>query len=383
MSWPVIEPELPPLSQRRSFHVTALVVVLAVAVAAVVVVVVRSGGGGSTAKSKPPLPAPGRLVAYDEKTGRLVVERPDGRHRAVDSELLTDRPIASPDGRFVLTFNGADLFTVADGRISRRHSPLPSAGSQGSIPGQPFADHDRWLMSPTTFGSNKLSLVPTSGGRSRALGTGDSATADPVAPGIYVSIAKGRPLPLPDEPQIQVTPDVRVERRIIGQPTRVIATAARLNRLAGVPPSVKLLISATPSPHGRAVLVYARALTGTATRTLLAVFDTRGRLVDDVSAAHITGGDWSSDDSHIAYQTGQADRLVVWQPASQQTNVINVPPISTRYYDCAWSPDGDWIACAGGRDPLSSTPTRRLIVDVAHRRAQSTPSSDSPLVWLP
>lgn len=383
MNWPAIEPELPPLSERRSFHVISLLAVLAVAVTAVVVVVVRSGGGSEHVAKTRPLPAPGRLLAYDDKTGHLVIELPDGRHRKVDKQLLTDHPTASPDGGYVLTANGADLFSIAGGRITRQHTPLPSMGSLGAIPGQPFADHDRWLLSPTRYGgSNTLTLVPRAGGPGRFLGTGDNVSADPVAPGVYTSVPKGHPVSLPDNPQIQVRPDVRVEHRVVGKPARTIATAAQLDSLAGLPRSVKLFISAGPSPHGRYLLIYARALDGNTARTLLAVFDQHGRLVDRVTARHITGGDWSPDDKRIAYQTGSS-RLTIWQPAANHATTIDVPAVATWYYECAWSPNGDWLACAGGRDPLTSGPTRRLVVDVAHRRAQSMPAGDSPLIWLP
>jgi len=355
-------------------------VLVVVAVVAVVVVVV--GSGGSTATTPPPLPAPGRILAYDEKSGQLVIERPDGRQRVLDRHLLTGRPNASPDGRYIVTDSGGELFVIRGGRIVKRRSPLPDVGTDGSIFGQPFADDDRWALAPNTFSSTTLTLVPLAGGRTRSLGEADAVAADPAAPGIYVSVGTGRSVPLPSDTRIQVQPDVRVERRIIGKPTRTIVTAAQLDRLAQLPPSVKLMISVTPSPHGRDVLVWARSLAAGQPRTLLAVFEPNGHLVDHVAGAHIAGGYWSPDDTRIAYTDSQPNRMILWQPAAHSTRSIAIPASAMDVYSCVWSLDQVWVACASGHVTLRPGPSRRLLVDVNGGRTETTSSSDEPLIWL-
>ncbi|HET7530372.1 MAG TPA: hypothetical protein VFJ98_05375 [Mycobacteriales bacterium] len=380
MMWPELEPERPPWWHGRRSWLLAAGVAAAAAVAAVLLVVSASRSPVSTPRSSA-LPAPGRLLVYDANGGRLLVERPGGGQRSVVHHVI-GRPTTSSDGRYLLTDSG-QLFVVRDGRVVERTSPLPSLESNRFVPGPPFADHDRWVLTPTSFSSGKLTLMPLGGGQPRSLGAGDGVAADPTAPGLYVSVARGQPVSLPGDSQVTVVPDVRVERRILGQRPRTITTAAQLDQLAHLPASAKLSISMSPSPLGHAVLVVARSLTSSRPRVLLAVIDPNGHLLDHVSGAQLAGGDWSPDGRQVAYEDRAAHRLVIREPAGRRSRSIELPKDTTTYGACVWSPDAKWLSCPVGAPHLQSEPTNRIVVDLERGRTEVAPSDGAPLLWLP
>jgi hypothetical protein len=340
-----------------------------------------SGGGHHGAK-QPVLSAPGRLLAYDNGTGRLVFEDVTGTGRVVTREVLNGNPLVSPDGRFVLTDTGNDLFAVGANSVRVLHSPTSSANGQANTPFQPFADHDRLVVAPRPFTSNPgVSLVPRKGGRPVRLGTADDVAGDPAAPAVYVTVGTGRIVSSPQDPSVQIQPDSRVEWREAGHPARVIVTAARLNRFAGLPGNTRLLMSASPSPDGSLVLVSASSLSARHLGTAIAVFTAKGRLVGKLVGPHLGGGYWSSSSNELAYFVGP-NRLVLWQPATDQRRAMTVLTSPTSPWgDCVWAPNDDWVTCLG-RAPELGGQNKRLLVDLTTEQSEIINAADEPLAWL-
>lgn len=382
MPLPPLEPEREPVLARRGFRLGAVGVVVLGGVAAGLVL--GLSGGGHPGSTQPRLSAPGRLLAYNNVTGHLVFENIDGTDRVVTRQVLNGNPLMSADGRFVLTDTGNDLFAVGANKIRVLHSPTSSANGTAVTPFQPFADRDRMVVAPRPFTSNPgVALVPRKGGRPLRLGVADDVAGDPAAPAVYATVGTGGLVSSPRDPSLQLQPDSRVEWREAGHPARVLVTAANLDRRAGLPDKVRLLMSVYPSPDGSHALVSGGSLSARHIDTVLAVFDSKGQLVDDIVAGpRIRGGSWSATSNQLAYFDG-ANRLVVWQPDTHQKRAVTVPTSpTTPWSDCVWAPDNEWITCIG-RAPEQGGRSKRLVVDLATRRSEIVNAADDPLAWLP
>ena len=382
MSLPTLEPERDPVLARPGFRLGAI----GVALAAIVTGLVLGLSGGSHRHATPPVHAPpGRLLAYDNATGHLVFENLDGKRRVVVPSILTGTPTLSPDGSYVLTDSGNELFQLGSSgyTLTAVKSPVSSVHGTSNTPAQPFADHDRMVLAPRPFSAHaRLVLTPIHGGQPLQLGSADDAAGDPTARAAYVTVATGSPVPAPSDPQFDLQPDGRVELRQPARAARVIVTAARLDQLARLPNTVKLLISIDPSPDGRRLLVVGRSLDANHPGGVLAVFDTADyRLIDHVAGPQISGGYWSHIGDRLAFFDGPRG-LALWRPSAQLVPLVVPRSSVTQWVGCVWAPGDDRLACAANGTSAQPQPNKRLLVDLKTGQAETVSASDEPLEWL-
>jgi hypothetical protein len=381
VSFPALDPE----PERRTVSGRLVVIVVGVlvvaGVAAVVVQATRGNGRQAAAPARQlVLHPPARLIAY-AASGNLVLEDAGGSRRAVQPGIVDGSPVASSDGRYVLSGSGSDFFAVSATGL-RRLAPLPTATNDTSEPGPPFADHDGYLLAPNeAFGDVPVELVPVHHGRDVFLGTADMAAGDPASLGAFVVVPSPHgSVPDPRDQQISVRPDVSVQLRRAGRPTRTLLTAARLDRMLGVATSTKVTIAVAPSPDGRFVLVEGAAITPVA-NDVDVVLRRNGTKVATTAPASFFASSWSAHDDTLAVIDNDEHELELGRPGAVPV-VLRLPSVGVSWSGCDWSADDTWLACAGwGRS--AQAPSRRLVVDVNRGLTQVTRTTDAPVAWMP
>jgi hypothetical protein len=357
----------------------------AAALSALAVVGVAAGCGGHSNKSSgSSVPnAPGRILGYDDSKSQLLTESLAVTQRTLIPGSVSAAPNTSADNKYLVTYNGDGMFKVTATGVQKVHSPVMlTTNSDRSIPGQPFLDHNRYILAPTNGSKNGLvKAVPLHGGKSVVLGRADDETGDPTAVAAYATIAKGPQVTDFSEESAQLQPDGSIVRMTVGHAPHTLMTAKTFEQLGGLPSNSELLMYAEPSPDGRQVLVSANPINAANPRTVYVVIKPDGTMGAKLVGAHLTGGYWSNDGSKIAF-FNNANQLVIWQPSTNVSTTVPLPRQSSGWYSCIWSPDNNWFGCAGGHAVVRGDPTTRLLVDLATKKTATVPTGDYPVVWL-
>lgn len=368
-------PDDPEPDRRHRGRLIAAVAVVVVVGGAVAGAVVGTAGGRSprTQRSaQPRVPAPGRLLVWDTDAQRIDIETPDGvQSRPASSRQIVGYPLASPDGHYLVTQQGADLLTVAGSRLTARTPQLgPPTNGSGFLPQFPFADHGHYLIAPRPPSSEAtVGLVDQRTNHYVRLGSGDDAAGDPAAPAVYVAVAHGRPVPN--------QPDDRIERRTTTGRRAIVVTAAQIRRLAHLPAHQLLNLATVPGPDGAGVAVLATAVAGEG--GVVVAVTSAGRVVEVVHGRGLGVAGWSPDGRDLAVVAGRPVRLLIWSRADHRITSTALPS-SSEWFSCVWEPSDTWIACAGalpGRRVDS-----RLLVDLGSHHSWVVPAGGMPVVWL-
>lgn len=395
--FPALDPEPPP---RPWWH-WALLPSAAVTIAAVTIAAVnlwpsahrgRPVTGGPAA---PVITAGGRVVVQ-LKDGSLEEADPDGRHRQPLTALGrlpgVDLPgfgtvAVSPDNRYLALGDG-ELITLSGGRPAVAATKLRFNSQTTSTYLNPFADHDRALVSvydlygATTSAPIFVSDVAT--GHRAGLGTGDQASGDPRAPGAFVSVAAPvRPSATVQDNQL--SPDARLELRDIGhRPVRLV-TAGQVDRMLGQPVDLQVAMVPYPDPSGDKVAVEVAAIAGGQTAAIV-VLDRGGHLIDSVQATmgpllkqRLT---WSPDGQLLAFPTlgDGGTELTFWTVGGQVLTTQFLDPSDT-YGSCLWAPDGSAVMCAAYRTPKRD-PVAWTVANTHGGGMVWVTSPGTPVAWL-
>jgi hypothetical protein len=356
--FPLLDDEPPPRPWWQRLLVPLAVIVVAGAVGAAVTLWPTSSPGSRPAAgdARRLVGLPGVIVSVAPDQ-YLVVSGPDGS-RPVEVKALGnvgDAVYPSLDDRYMSLGNGqivATSPTRVPALASTRVGLFPGDQNSGFI--EPFADHDRELvvlLSPsfstaTDFVVSEVSLAT---GRSVPLGIAHQVAGDPQGRGVFVSVAG--PV-APTTSVTDVSPDSRLELREAGLPTRVLATAAAINRALGQDPRRPVALTPYPNPAGTQIAVTVQAQSGGSTSGVV-ILNRRGRVLGTVATPNGPAGSdavsWSPSGLSVAFTSigpGGPD-LRIWSPGQLRTEAF---PAGSKDNFCLWSPDGQTLLCSSGQD---------------------------------
>jgi hypothetical protein len=392
--FPALDPEPPPPPWWRRLIRPAAVLVAAALVVAVIRLVPWPGatsrpaaGRAAAGPAGPPVRAGGHIVAVSPE-GQLVTAAPDGRHvmRFTGFGRVGDSVAAAPDLRYLALLNG-QLISIRPGpALVGIPAQIPLSSSDTVALPDPFADHDQAVATvldygdPSASAQNPVSVIQAATGQTAPLGTGDQVAGDPQALGVFVSVAAP---PRPSAAVVPLTADAAVELRDTGRPAVTLATAAALNRAAGLGAGLPVALAPFPSPSGAKVAVAIRPASGGPV-TGVVVLSRTGRRLAQLNLARpgqaaIPGSlRWSPSGRSLAWLVaGARPALTVW-PAGGQTVRISLPGKGS-YGTCVWSPGGGSVLCplTGGRA------VTWVVAPATGGRPAVARGAGVPVAWLP
>lgn len=312
----------------------------------------RSGA----AAARPSLPAAvdrGRIVVL-APAGYLALADPDGTHVTRMSALgnAGQSVTAAPDGRFLSLGNGQFAVVRNGATLAAYPSKVPLSSNYAAAQPDSFAYHDRDVVMLGNNGGgssysvqNPITVFSLGTGSSTPLGIGDAVAGDPLAAGVFASVAAP---PTASATVTQVTPDSRVELRDAGRPALVLATAGALNRDLGQGRNGPVQLIPYPDPSGDKIAVVVRSASHSQEGGGIVVLNRAGRVLATRATPFGVPGipAWSPSGASLAYastgSTGNA--LFIWtvgQPGAPRA----VPSGDSTYVWCVWSPDGRSILC--------------------------------------
>ena len=346
-----------------------------------------AGRAGHRQAAGPAVRAGGRVV-FVTPSGDLALANADGSHIARASSLgvVGNALGASPDHRYLSLVNG-QVISIRRGPVLASYPakvPL-SSNATVALP-DPFAGHERFVVrlmdygDPTQSASNPISVVSIATGRSVSLGTGDQVEGDPVANGVFASLAAP---PRGSAVALQTNPDARVVLRDAGRPQAVLATAGVLSHAVGLARSLPVSLAVYPAPSGAEVAVTVRPASGGSDGGVV-ILSRSGRIVTTLRARGLAGPAlgapvWSGSGRALAYlraSSSGAPALTVWSGGGRIL-IHPLPSSAGRYGACVWSPDGRSVLCpAGSGSEWVVVPAAGGPPGVAH-------GPGSPVAWLP
>jgi hypothetical protein len=385
--FPLLDEEPPPRPWWQRLLIPAGVIVLAGAVGAAVALWPTSSPAhrSATGQARRLAGLAGRIVAVAPDHG-LVVSAPDGS-KVVPVKALGNVGYAvypALDNRYLSLGNGQIVATSparSPALASTKVSFFTGDQSGGFI--EPFADHDRELviLANPGFGTTTdviISEISLSTGRSVKLGIGHQIAGDPQARGAFVSVA-GQVAATTSV--TDVVPDARVELREAGQPSRVLAIAAAINRALGQPPRLSVALTPYPNPSGTEIAVKVQPQGGGSTSGVV-ILNRRGRVLGTVATPKGPAGSdavsWSPAGNSLAFTSvgPAAPDLRIWSNGQLRTEAF---PAGAKGNFCLWSPDGKSLLCTSGQDNgrpwLFASPSGGTMTTVT--------GAGFPVAWLP
>lgn len=319
----------------------------------------------------------GATTWVDPIGGRSLVVPPPKGFRGMD-------PLAvSSDGATLLDSDGT-LLTVDDGSEVARPTPITALLSAATSPAQPtaFADGNRAVLLLTRTGPQAATaaLVDLSDDRQVDLGPVDSAGADPLSLGAFVSAptASGGA-----EHAIPALSDARIELRMAGRGPALLATAGDLDRAVGWPPDTPVRMDVYPNSTGDAVaVVLHRPGPPPGGDIPIVILNRQGALLAVLTnGSGLSSGSqprWSPGGHQIAYPTSTRAGPALTISTETGAPETYPAPSSTTFGSCIWSPASTDVVCqsriAGRARWLYATPTAGHLI--------STRSVGEPLTWL-
>jgi hypothetical protein len=391
--------------------------VAAGAVAAVVLLTLPSSSSSASGQARF-ADGDGLVVFEQQPSGLLGTAAPDGSHRVMLTRIGAlrgrDLPVASSDGHYLVNTQGQLVTMGPAGPASvsnlAERAGLTATAQAAEWERVTFADGSRYVVATEcdTASSGNQSwvahLIPTAGGRQRALGTITDSAGDPASAGALVS-APGSASAASSLFLCfgsQSAPDQAIELLRPGQPPRTIVTAATLTGALGWPRGTTVQVFAFPSPDGSLLALDVVAgnpqtVTGPPTREGMAVLTRAGKIVADmrIPAGTYPQLRWSPDGQQIA--SCQAVRKVrssvtVWavgQGRGMAARTIVLP----GHHDLSctqllWSPDGSQLIYAAQSTSKGITQADNLqrgwtVIDLRSGRVHDVTAPGQPAAWLP
>ena len=327
--------------------------------------------------------AGGRILSVTV-VGDLALSDPDGRHRTPLNSLgkVGQMVTASPDHRYLSLFNG-QVIIVRDGpALAFEHTKVILSSLTATAWPDSFADHERALVMLADYGdpalssSIPISVVPLATGRPVSLGVGDQVAADPLALGVFTSVAAPT---RPSAAVLQANADSGIVLRDAGRAPVSLATAGVLNQDIGQPSSAPVVLVPYPSPSGTQVAVTVRSAAGGSAAGIV-VLSRAGRLVGrvPVSSGALGAVAWSPSGASLAYRStggSTGSELRIWT-IGRRGAASEFPASGTSYGGCVWSPDGIWVLCA------STDGENWAIARAMGGRMAVLPGAGFPVAWL-
>ena len=284
----------------------------------------------------PAVRATGRVVLVTG-SGSLALANPDGSHLARPGGLgnVGDAVAASPGNRYISLLNGQVISISAGPRLASFPGKIQlSSNTTVTLP-DPFADHGRAVVmlhdygDPTFSSSNPISVISIATGRSVSLGSGDQVAGDPVAAGVFTTLAG----PLPTSAvSLQNNPDATVVLRDAGQLLVLLAAAGELSHDVGLPRRLAVSLAVYPSPSGASAAVTVRPAGGGPDGGIV-ILTRAGRMVAALPVRRGAGPDlsapfWSPSAKSLAYLSTSrsgAAQLSIWATAGRSCPAISRP----------------------------------------------------------
>jgi hypothetical protein len=372
----------------------------------------------SSASSSPP-PAPfadreGLVVFEQQPSGDLGTAAPDGSHLKMLAKVGvlqgTDVPVASSDGRYLVTLEGQLVTMGPAGPASISQVPATqSAAASFSGVGWAmvsFADGTKYVVATECAGDASGSqqwvadLVPTAGGgKDRILGPVTNAVADPESAAAIVSEPVSSSAASQNQCQgPQQAPDQAIVLRGPGQTARTIVTAAELTGALGWSPGTPVLLSADPDPGGSllalsVVVDNPGQESSGQVRQAVVVITRTGRIMAHMPLPADAGlMQWSPDGQRLA--VCQARRhapssVAVWTVGQAARTVMLPGHQDLGCYQLLWSPDGNQLMYAGspraggGLTALEDLQHGWTVIDLRTGRTHDVTAPGQPAAWLP
>jgi hypothetical protein len=396
--FPALDPEPPPRPWWWRTAVAAGVLAAVAAVAAAVTFWPSSSAPvrPAPAAGRPHLPAAvdrGLIVTLD-RAGYLVLADPDGRHATRLSSLGSEGHdvAAAPDGRYLSVGNGQFLVVRNGATLAAYPAKVPLSSNNAAAWPDSFADHDRDVIMLLDYGDssystqNPVTVYSLGTGSSRSLGVADSVAGDPLAAGVFASVAAA---PEASATVTPVNPDARVELRDAGRPAVVLATAGSLNRDLRQSPDQPVQLIPYPDPSGEKVAVVVQPVSGSEDGAGIVVLNRAGRVVATIATPFGVDGlpAWSPSGASLAYaSTGNAGRaLFIWAVGGRNAT-RSFPSGGDIYTLCVWSPDGRSILCTATAAPDqggTTGPAGWAVLSTSTGVIATVPGAGRPIAWLP
>jgi hypothetical protein len=290
----------------------------------------------------------GLLTLTDLRTGRVA--------RLTKLGLLptSPPPVVSADGNYLVSPAMGELISLADpAKPAKMKTALSFSVNSSPWLTSPFANRDTSLIvqamvytSPVATARTSVQSVATGG--TASLGIADGAAGDPQTAGAFVSV----PRPGIQPPADEATPDTRLELRVTGSPTRVLATAARLGHVLGIKAGNAITLTPVPNPQGTMVAVEVRPATRRGSSGIVVV----NRVGQVLGAESVGPGGtptvaWTRSGASLAYigLGSYAPELTQWTIGGGSTTGM-FPAGTGRIGRCVWSPDGLSVLCMARRN---------------------------------
>lgn len=431
--FPAIDPEPSRRYTWRTARRAGIACLAACAVAAAATAGVRLAADSSASHPGPSHPArpaaapaarftdgDGLIVFEEQPSGLLGTAEPDGSHLAARKSLGglqgEDLPVASPDGRYLVTDEG-QLVTLGPNGPSAI-TTLDQAAAGESWQSASFADGSRYVAvvrcdTGTQSAEGPVQawvayLLPTGGGKPAAFGIVTSAAGAPASAGALVAVPVTKTGAAfqyacygPESDS-----DASLDLAVPGRPPQVIVTAAALVRAAGWPASTPVQLSATPSPDGKTLLVGIAANVprppnpspGRLPKILAAQFllAATGTILSRLPGSGLEQVAWSPDGTRIATclaVQGQPSTVsVLTVSAAGKTGSRRTIVLPGRHdLDCLqllWSPDGTQLIYSAVANSRGLTQSDRLqhgwtVIDLRTGKAHDVTAPGQPAAWLP
>jgi hypothetical protein len=289
----------------------------------------------------------GLLTLTDLRTGRVV------RLTKLGPLPTSPPPVVSADGKYLVSPAMGELISLADpGKPAKIKTALSFSVNSSPWLTSPFANRDTSLIvqamlytSPVATAHTSVQSVATGG--TVSLGIADGAAGDPQRPGAFVSV----PRPGIQPPADEATPDVRLELRDSGAPTRALATAGRLGHVLGIKAVNAITLTPVPNPQGTMVAVEVRPASRHGSSGIV-VLSRAGKVLGSESAgtAGIPAFAWARSGTALAFVGSgtYGPELTQWTIGGQSTTT-SFPVRTGAISRCVWSPDGLSVLCMAGR----------------------------------
>jgi hypothetical protein len=353
----------------------------------------------------------GLVVFEQQPTGLLGTSAPDGSHRVMLTKVGTlqgtDLPVASSDGRYLVTIEGQLVTMGRAGPVSISNLDQPAGVQTSGYPwlDASFADGSKYVEATECYASGSgltqswiADLMPTVGGPGHVLGTVTNSVGDPTSAGSVEAVPASLPAASSGSQCASqgAVPDKALELLQPGQAPRTILTAAELGHALGLAPGTPLELSAAPNPGGNWL---ALDVTVGAPQTAAAYEMARHEAVVITRTGKIVahspslGGRWSPDGRQIAFcqafrRTAAEPAVTVWTVGGAARTIALPGHHDLGCSQLLWSTDGSQLiysAYVSSKGLTSADDLQRgwTVIDLRSGRVHDVTAPGQPAAWLP